>query len=94
MEVLKRLDLYPKAAEEYRVRTVTGAVVSIACTFLVLILAMSEFSAYLTVQVAPELTVDTSFGEMLRIDLDITFLAMPCVNLVIDAMDISGKSKD
>lgn len=90
MDVLKRLDLYPKAAEEYRVRTVTGAVVSIACTLLVVILAISEFSSYLTIQVAPELTVDTSFGEMLRIDMDITFPAMPCVHMVVDAMDISG----
>ena len=91
MDVLKKLDLYPKAAEEYRVRTVTGAVVSIVCTLLVFTLAMSEFSAYLTTQVSPELTVDTTFGEMLRIDMDITFSAMPCVHMVVDAMDISGR---
>ncbi|CAL0307836.1 unnamed protein product [Lupinus luteus] len=38
-----------------------------------------------------KLVVDTSRGETLRINFDVTFPALPCSILGIDAMDISGE---
>jgi endoplasmic reticulum-Golgi intermediate compartment protein 3 len=39
---------------------------------------MSEFSAFLQTDVRPELVVDTSRGEKLRINFDMTFPKMAC----------------
>lgn len=41
-------------------------------------LFLSEFSAFLQTDVRPELLVDTSRGEKLKINFDITFPRMAC----------------
>ena len=90
MEGLRKLDLYPKTAEEYRVRTVSGAILSVTCVFFVLYLFYTELNGYLNVKVNPELSVDSSFGELLRINVDVTFHSLPCAYSGLDTMDISG----
>jgi len=46
---------------------------------------------YLSVEVKPELFVDVSRGEKLRINMDVVFHNLPCTYLSVDAMDISGE---
>jgi len=86
---LKALDAYPKTLEDFRVRTVGGAAVSIISGVFILWLFISEFMYYLNVEVKPELFVDTSRGEKLRINMDVIFHNLPCAYLSVDAMDIS-----
>eukprot|EP00008_Paramoeba_atlantica_P007027 CAMPEP_0201489782 /NCGR_PEP_ID=MMETSP0151_2-20130828/23692_1 /ASSEMBLY_ACC=CAM_ASM_000257 /TAXON_ID=200890 /ORGANISM="Paramoeba atlantica, Strain 621/1 / CCAP 1560/9" /LENGTH=393 /DNA_ID=CAMNT_0047875475 /DNA_START=87 /DNA_END=1268 /DNA_ORIENTATION=- len=93
MEGLRKLDLYPKTAEEYRVRTVSGAILSVTCVFFVLYLFYTELNGYLNVKVNPELSVDSSFGELLRINVDVTFHSLPCAYSGLDTMDISGSTQ-
>lgn len=88
---LKRLDAYPKTLEDFRVRTFSGAAVSIISGIFILWLFISEFMYYLSVEVKPELFVDTSRGEKLRINMDVIFHNLPCGYLSVDAMDISGE---
>lgn len=88
---LKRLDAYPKTLEDFRVRTFSGAAVSIISGIFILWLFISEFIYYLSVEVKPELYVDTSRGEKLRINMDVVFHNLPCGYLSVDAMDISGE---
>ena len=87
---LKNLDLYPKIAEEYRVRTTSGAFLSLFCLIFVGLLFTSELWTFMKVEVVSELSVDDSFGELLKINLDVTFLDLPCAYVSVDAMDISG----
>ena len=87
---LRAVDLYPKTREEHRIRTLPGALLSIACLCIITYLFVSELTAYTTVHVRPDLSVDTSFGELLRINIDVTFPRLPCAYSSIDAMDISG----
>ena len=44
-------------------------------------------------QVDPELFVDTSRNEKMRINIDVVFPKMPCSYLSIDVMDISGEQQ-
>ncbi|KAF5942964.1 hypothetical protein HYC85_020606 [Camellia sinensis] len=46
---------------------------------------------YLYTVTETQLLVDTSRGETLRINFDVTFPALPCSILSLDAMDISGE---
>jgi len=56
-----------------------------------LVLILGEINLYLTIQTDHELSVDTSRGEKLQINFNITFHAMPCTIISLDTMDISGE---
>ncbi|KAI8776977.1 endoplasmic reticulum-Golgi intermediate compartment protein 3 [Biomphalaria glabrata] len=90
---LKRFDAYPKTLEDFRIKTLGGATVTLISAALMLILFISELNYYLTHEVQPELFVDTSRGQKLRINVDIVFPNMACAFLSLDAMDVSGESQ-
>jgi len=91
LKTLKNLDAYPKTMEDFRVRTFSGAAVSVISGLFIFWLFVSEFVYYLSVEIRPELSVDTSRGEKLRINMDVVFHNLPCSYLSVDAMDISGE---
>ncbi|GFO19068.1 endoplasmic reticulum-Golgi intermediate compartment protein 3 [Plakobranchus ocellatus] len=92
-ENLRRFDAYPKTLEDFRVKTYGGAAVTLVSGILMFVLFISELNYYLTLEVHPELFVDTSRGQKLRINIDIVFPKMACSYLALDAMDVSGESQ-
>lgn len=91
MEKLKAFDAYPKTLEDFRIRTKTGAIISILCSFFMLWLFVSEFAYYLTTETLPEISIDTARSEKLTINFNITFPYIGCAFLGVDSMDISGE---
>ncbi|BBG95734.1 Endoplasmic reticulum vesicle transporter protein [Prunus dulcis] len=91
MSRLRNLDAYPKINEDFYSRTLSGGVITLASSIVMLLLFLSELRLYLHAVTETKLVVDTSRGETLRINFDVTFSALPCSILSLDAMDISGE---
>ena len=90
---LKHFDAYPKPLEDFRVKTLSGALISLVCTGLVVLLFLYEWNTYLTLEVDQELFVDLTRNQKLTINLDLTFPRLHCSLLSLDAMDVSGESQ-
>ncbi|XP_057488856.1 uncharacterized protein LOC130774830 [Actinidia eriantha] len=88
---LRSLDAYPKINEDFYSRTLSGGVITLVSSIVILLLFFSELRLYVHNTAETTLIVDTSRGETLRINFDVTFPAIPCSLLSLDAMDISGE---
>ncbi|KAL7116668.1 hypothetical protein ACP275_03G018500 [Erythranthe tilingii] len=88
---LRSLDAYPKINEDFYSRTLSGGVITLASSIVMLLLFISELRLYLHSVTETKLVVDTSRGERLRINFDVTFPALACSMVSLDAMDISGE---
>lgn len=88
---LRNFDAYPKVNEDFYSRTLSGGVITLVSSFVMLLLFFSEFKLYLHTVKETKLVVDTSRGEILRINFDVTFPVIPCSLLSLDAVDISGE---
>ena len=90
LDQLKGLDAFPRTLDEFRVRTSSGAAVSVMSIVFMLFLFLSEMSYYLNTDLVDHLVVDTSRSRQIRITFDISFPHMPCAVVAVDAQDISG----
>ncbi|KZV22757.1 endoplasmic reticulum-Golgi intermediate compartment protein 3-like [Dorcoceras hygrometricum] len=88
---LRNLDAYPKINEDFFSRTLSGGVITLVASIFIFVLFVSEFRLYLHTVTNTKLVVDTSRGGKLHINFDVTFPAIPCTLLSVDAMDISGE---
>ncbi|KAL5982156.1 hypothetical protein ACLOJK_016225 [Asimina triloba] len=88
---LRNFDAYPKINEDFYSRTLSGGLITAVSSIIMLLLFISELRLYLHAVTETKLVVDTSTGETLRINFDVTFPALPCSIVSLDVMDISGE---
>jgi len=88
---LKVFDAYAKASDEFRVRTVSGAVLSIICGLIMVVLVLTEFSGYLELNIVPEISVDKPMSEKVNINFNVTFPYIPCSFIEVDNLDVAGE---
>jgi hypothetical protein len=60
---------------------------------LIAILVLAEVNSYLTPRFNEHMVVDTSIGEQLRININITFHSLTCNEVHLDAMDVAGDNQ-
>jgi hypothetical protein len=91
MDALRKLDAFPKALDDFRVRTKSGAFVSMLALTLMAFLFVSELRYYLRTELRDHLHVYTEDKpSTLRVGFDITFPVIACKLLSIDVVDDMG----
>lgn len=88
---LREIDAYPKINEDFYKRSFSGGVITLMSSFVMALLFFSELRSYLHIVKETKLVVDTSRGGNFTINFDVTFPAVPCTLLSLDAEDISGE---
>mmetsp|Transcript_30815 Transcript_30815/g.57460 ORF Transcript_30815/g.57460 Transcript_30815/m.57460 type:complete len:410 (-) Transcript_30815:135-1364(-) len=92
---LRHCDIYTKVDEEYRVQTDGGAILSLVGWVIISILIMSEVNHYIGSNSVPKehMVVDTKLGQQLEINIDMTYHALTCAEVHMDAMDVAGDNQ-
>ena len=67
LDNLRLLDAYPKTLEDFRIKTISGGVVTAVSCMLMLFLFMLELHFYFRVDLMPELSVDVNKDARLQI---------------------------
>ncbi|OAY32105.1 hypothetical protein MANES_14G166600v8 [Manihot esculenta] len=91
IQKLKKLDAYPKISEDFYRRTFSGGLITLFSFLIMLFLFISEFRLYMHTVTETKLLVDTSRGETVKINFDLTFHAIPCSLISLDAKDTMGE---
>ncbi|XP_058829059.1 endoplasmic reticulum-Golgi intermediate compartment protein 3 isoform X2 [Topomyia yanbarensis] len=89
LDSLRRFDAYPKIDNEFSIRTVGGAALTIVSGSIIILLIYSELMAYLTPTIVDQLFVDGTRGQKLKINLDFYIPRISYVSL--DAQDTTGE---
>ncbi|KAI7877170.1 endoplasmic reticulum-golgi intermediate compartment protein 3-like protein [Lichtheimia hyalospora FSU 10163] len=87
----RNFDAYAKTLDDFRVKTTSGATVTVISALIIFYLVLSELIAYQTSIWQPELVVDKSRKDKMTIQFNVTFPKMPCHMLSLDIMDDSGE---
>jgi len=90
---LKGIDAFGKTTEDVKVKTRTGALLTLISACIILAFTTMEFFDYRRVGVDTSIVVDRSRGEKLSVKLNVTFPHVPCYLLSLDVMDISGEQQ-
>ncbi|KAF7314358.1 Sec1-domain-containing protein [Mycena kentingensis (nom. inval.)] len=90
---LKGVDAFGKTTEDVKVKTRTGAFLTILSAAIILSFTLMEFMDYRRVNIDTSIVVDKSRGEKLTVKMNVTFPRVPCYLLSLDVMDISGETQ-
>ncbi|KIJ54243.1 hypothetical protein M422DRAFT_241494 [Sphaerobolus stellatus SS14] len=89
----KGVDAFGKTSEDVKIKTRTGALLTLLSAAIILTFMTIEFVDYRRVNMDTSIIVDKSRGEKLTVNLDVTFHHVPCYLLSLDVMDISGEQQ-
>ena len=67
--------------EEFRVQTSFGAALSIVAWAIIAVLVVAEIRSFVVPELKEHLVVDTTLGERLRINFNVTFHALTCAEV-------------
>ena len=91
---LETFDLYAKVAAEESVKTSAGGGLSLASIVVIVILTISELYRYFVPKRMEHMVVDRVMEGRMRINFDVTFPALTCLEANIDAMDVAGEQQN
>uniref|UniRef100_A0A0D6QXY4 Thioredoxin domain-containing protein n=1 Tax=Araucaria cunninghamii TaxID=56994 RepID=A0A0D6QXY4_ARACU len=91
---IKALDFYRKIPRDLTEASLSGAGLSIIAALCMIFLFGMELNSYMSVSTTTNVVVDRSLdGEHLRIDFNISFLALSCEFASVDVSDVLGTNR-
>ena len=90
VNIIKKFDAFPKTNDDFRVRTTSGAIISIIAVVLMLLLFLSELRFSFTTERVDHLYVNTTRVGDIKVQFDISFHEVPCNLISLDALDDIG----
>ncbi|KAG0672116.1 hypothetical protein C6P45_004131 [Maudiozyma exigua] len=87
---LLSVDAFSRAEEDVRIRTKTGALITLSCFVITAILIINEWFQFNTIVTRPTLVMDRERNGKLELNLDISFPHISCDILNFDIIDDSG----
>jgi len=88
---LKGVDAFGKTVEDVKIKTRTGAFLTLISAAIIFAFTTVEFFDYRRVGMDTSIVVDRSRGQALTVWLNVTFPRVPCYLLSLDVMDVSGE---
>ena len=92
-DFLRSIDARSPVSSEFRIRTVSGAAMSVVTLLLALRLAYSEYAYNLRTTFLDHVRVVDQSPDGLEVSFDVTFHHIPCALLAADANDPAGQSQ-
>ncbi|KAG8690079.1 hypothetical protein FRC09_012151 [Ceratobasidium sp. 395] len=92
--VFQGFDAFGKITQDVKVKTRTGAFLTVLSATIILTFTLINLIDYRRVVVDSMIIVDRSRGEKIKVKLDITFPRVPCYLLSLDVTDISGEIQE
>ena len=92
-DFLRSIDARSPVSSEFRIRTVSGAAMSVLTLLLALRLTYSEYSYNLSTTFLDHVRVVDQSPDGLEVSFDVTFHHIPCALLAADANDPAGQSQ-
>lgn len=93
LKLLRSLDIYQKVGEDYKVQTSWGAALSLLGWCVIFLLVLGELHDHFTLKTSEHMVVDTSLHKTLKVNVNITFHALTCAEVHLDAMDVAGDNQ-
>ena len=93
MQWLKQTDFYRKIPRDLTEGTLGGGGLSVVGAFVMFLLFILEFRAFLTPQVQTNVLLDANADEMIQINFNVTLPRLPCHLASLDVTDILGYRK-
>lgn len=88
---LRSYDAYAKPLQDFRIKTIAGAGISLISTAVIILLVLTELYDWTIIDKQASLTVDTGRKEKMKIFVDVIFPKAPCFLVSLDVMDVSGE---
>ncbi|KAL7543550.1 hypothetical protein ACHAWF_007411, partial [Thalassiosira exigua] len=92
-DYLRSLDAHSPISSEFRIRTLSGALLSLSALVLVFRLILSEYRYNLATTFLDHVRVMPQSPDGLEVEFDVTFPHIPCALLATDANDPTGQSQ-
>jgi hypothetical protein len=91
MDVFMKLDIFRKLPRDLTEPTFCGALVSIVCSVVLVLLGISEVKTYMSNETSSTMFIQTSHKlDTIRVNLDIDMPFMPCDVIGVDVEDSIG----
>lgn len=93
--MVDRVDFFPKTFDELSERTLSGALISVVGISFIIWAASSELQQCMSVETRDRLLPQASceHGNVLSVNLDVVFPALPCSELDLELTDSTGKEQ-